>query len=184
MNIVLRCLFRAPAYLYRWRCGRLLGHRFLLLAHTGRHSGARHHTVLEVLAYRQDGPEFVVMSGFGRAVDWVRNIEATADAEVLSGSDSFTAAHRFLGAEEAVRVIAAYERGNRLAAPLVRLVLSRLLGWHYDGSDDERRRLVAQLPLVAFQPRAGDWLPGPIRRDPTGASRTEADQNPASGSAR
>ena len=40
-------------------------------------------------------------------------------------------------------------------APIVRRVLSRLLGWRYDGSEDARRRLVCQLPLVAFRPAAG-----------------------------
>jgi hypothetical protein len=40
-----------------------------------------------------------------------------------------------------------------LIAPIIRRVLSRLLGWHYDGSDDHRRRLAARLPFVAFRPR-------------------------------
>jgi hypothetical protein len=51
-------------------------------------------------------------------------------------------------------VLADYERRNRWIAPLVRWVLSRLVGWRYDGSDDARRRLAGQLPLVAFQPDA------------------------------
>ena len=38
LNAVVRGLFRAPVYLYRWRCGWLIGHRFLLLIHTGRHT--------------------------------------------------------------------------------------------------------------------------------------------------
>ncbi len=50
-------------------------------------------------------------------------------------------------------VVARYERRNRLIAPIIRSVPSRLLGWRYQGSDDERRRLFAQLPLVAFRPR-------------------------------
>jgi hypothetical protein len=51
-------------------------------------------------------------------------------------------------------VLADYERRNRWIAPLVRWVLSRLVGWRYDGSDDAHRRLAGQLPLVAFQPDA------------------------------
>ena len=62
---VLRRLFRAPEYFYRWRCGGLLGHRLLLLIHIGRRTGLRRHTVLEVLEYRKEGPEAVVMSAFG-----------------------------------------------------------------------------------------------------------------------
>ena len=53
---------------------------------------------------------------------------------------------------DAVEVLLRYERRNRVVAPLVRGVLSRLLGWRYTGTDGDRRRAVAQLPLVAFTP--------------------------------
>jgi hypothetical protein len=49
-------------------------------------------------------------------------------------------------------VFAAYERRNRLVSPVVRLVLSRLLGWRYDGTDSARRKAAEQLPSVAFRP--------------------------------
>jgi hypothetical protein len=133
LNPVLRGLFRAPVYLYRWRCGRLLGRRFMLLIHVGRRTGLRRETVLEVMEYRLEGPEVVVMS---------------------TGSRRFTADYRILGADEAVRVIAGYEQRNRLMAPIIRAVLSRLLGWRYVGSELDRRWLVAHLPLIAFRPRA------------------------------
>src|SRR5215471_15191337 len=139
LNRTLRCLFRAPAYLYRWKCSWLLGRRFLMLVHIGRRTGLRRYTVLEVIEYRKEGPEAVVMSAFGRNADWLRNIEANPGAEVIIGSRRF---------------IAGYERANRLVALVIRSVLSRLLGWRYDGSEDARSRLVKQLPLIAFRPAA------------------------------
>lgn len=153
LNPVLRGLFRAPVYLYRWRCGRLLGRRFLLLVHVGRRTGLRRETVLEVMEYRTKGPEVVVMSAFGPKADWLRNIKATSGAEVVIGSRRFTSTHRVLGVDEAVRVIAGYEQRNRLIAPIIRAVLSRLLGWRYVGSETDRRWLAAHLPLIAFRPR-------------------------------
>jgi hypothetical protein len=48
-------------------------------------------------------------------------------------------------------VVAGYERRNRLITLIIRIVLSRLLGWGYDGSEKARQRLVKQLPLVAFR---------------------------------
>jgi deazaflavin-dependent oxidoreductase (nitroreductase family) len=152
LNPALRVLFRAPANLYRWRCGRLLGHRFLLLIHTGRRTGLRRQTVLEVMEYRNDGPEAIVMSAFGLDADWLRNIRAAPEPEVIIGSCRFTATYRLLEADEAIRVIAGYERRNRFAAPIIRRVLSGLVGWRYTGSDKDRHRLAAQLPLVAFRP--------------------------------
>jgi deazaflavin-dependent oxidoreductase (nitroreductase family) len=146
-------VFRAPVFLYRWRCGWLLGHRFLLLSHVGRRTGLRRRTVLEVMEYRKQGPEAAVMSAFGPNADGLRNIEATPCPEVFIGTQHFAAAYRVLDVEEAISVVSGYEQRNRFIAPVVRSVLSRLLGWRYGGSESDRRRLVAQLPIIAFHSR-------------------------------
>ena len=150
----LRLLFHAPVHLYRWRLGRLLGRRFLLLIHIGRHSGMRRETVLEVLEYRPKGPEAIVMSAFGTKADWLRNIESNPTVEVIIGSRHFPAAHRFLKPDEAVEVLKGYLERNRLIARIVRLVLSELAGWNFEGSQEQCRRVVEQLPLIGFRPRS------------------------------
>jgi deazaflavin-dependent oxidoreductase (nitroreductase family) len=119
----------------------------------GRRSGRRYCTVLEIVEYREARPEAVVISACGPKADWLRNIEANLDPEVVIGPRRFTAVHRILGMEEAMRVMAGYERCNRFVAPIIRLVLSRLLGWRYDGFEEHRRRLAAELPFIAFRPR-------------------------------
>ena len=151
---ILWYLFRAPAYLYRSHLAWLFGKRIILLSHTGRRSGLRRHTVLEVVEYREEGPEVVVANGFGPDSDWVRNIQAKADEEVTVGSQHFAASHRFLDEAEAITVIRDYEYRNRFIAPIVRAGFSWLLGWKYHSSDSDRRRLVSQIPLLAFRPRS------------------------------
>jgi len=151
---ILWYLFRAPVYVYRWGLGRVFGHRCLLLTHIGRRTGIRHQTVLEVVTYRRDGPEVVVVNGFGPDCDWLRNIEAQPGEEVTVGSQRFDASHRFLGEEEAMKVIQAYEYRNRFITPIVRRGFGWLLGWQYHGGEIERRQLVRQLPLIAFRPAA------------------------------
>jgi len=84
-----------------------------------------------------------VLSGFGPGSDWLRNIQANGRAEVSIGRSSFPASYRVVPIEEAMAVFADYERRNRFAAPVVRLVLSRLLGWRYDGSESARRRVAS-----------------------------------------
>lgn len=145
-----RFLLRAPVSLYRWRCGWLLGRRFLLLIHTGRRTGQHYETVLEVMEIRETPREFVVMSGFGPNANWLRNIQATPGEEIVIGRERFVAAHRFLTPAEGAGVIARYEVHHPLIAPLIRLVLSKLLGWRYDGSPASRLRAAEQLPLIAF----------------------------------
>ncbi len=149
---MLRALFRAPIHLYHWHCGRLLGRRFLVLTHIGRRTGRRRETVLEVVEYRPCGPEIVVVSAYGRGADWLRNIEATPRTEIDIGDKHFAATYRILEEEEAVEVIRGYEHRNRLIGPIVRLGLGAFLGWRYRSSEGDRRRLVAQLPLIAFRP--------------------------------
>lgn len=153
---VVRHLLQAPVWLYRCKCGWLLGNRFLLLIHTGRHTGLRRRTVLEVMQFRAMASEAIVMSAWGRDADWLRNIEATPGPQVVIGSRRFIAAYRMLGAEEAAEVIAFYERRNRMIAPIVRAGLSWLLGWHYDGSEQARQRAAAQMPYIAFRPLRPD----------------------------
>ena len=94
------------------------------------------------------------MSAFGPNADWLRNIKATPGPEVVIGSQRFIAAYRVLGHEEAMQAIAGYEQRNWFIAPVIRLVLSHLLGWRYEGREGDRRRLVAGLPFIAFRPRS------------------------------
>ena len=149
---VLRIGLRIPIVLYRWDVGWLLGRRFLLLVHTGRRTGNRYETVVEVLFCNPESGEIVVMSGWGRSADWFRNVEAAEATQIMIGCQRFMAAHRVLDEVEAAGVLAGYEDRNRWMIPIIRRVLSALAGWTYDGSEQSRRSLVRQLPLVAFRP--------------------------------
>ncbi len=145
-------LLRAPARLYDWHLGWLLGRRFLRLTHVGRRSGRRYETVLEVVGENPRSGELIVVAGFGRSAGWYRNIQAGGAREVAVGMERFVPVHRLLEEPEAEAVLAAYERRNRLAVPVIRVVLSRLVGWRYDGSESARRALVRELPMVGLRP--------------------------------
>lgn len=153
---LVRRVARAPLVLYRWHLGWLLGHRFMLLVHTGRRTGLERRTVLEVVRYDGQTGQAVVVSGWGRTADWYRNIQARPASKVIVGRREFVPAHRDLTEDEAVSALAGYERRNRIAAPVIRRVFSRLTGWRYDGSDESRRRLARELPLVLFSPATGE----------------------------
>lgn len=149
-NPALRAVFRAPVRLYEHGFGWMLGTRFCCLTHVGRRSGRRYRTVLEVLGLR--GEEVIVIAGLGPSSDWFRNMRAGSSAHVQVGRAGFTAEYRVLSPAEAADVVADYERRNRLIQPVLRRVLTALVGWSYDGSQAARERLVRQLPLVAFRP--------------------------------
>jgi len=146
-------LLRIPVHLYHAGLGFLLGRRFLLLATTGRRTGRRREAVVEVMHYDYSTREAIVMAGWGARTGWLHNVEAGLAQEVRIGRERYVPAHRVLDPGEAAAVFADYERRNRLIAPIVRRVISGLVGWRYGGSPEARRRVVEQLPLVAFRPR-------------------------------
>jgi deazaflavin-dependent oxidoreductase (nitroreductase family) len=148
---LLRPLLRAPAFLYSVGVGRLLGHRFLLLTHRGRRSGRAYRTVLEVIEWEPAEEEAVVMSGFGPRSNWYLNALAGGAEQVRIGGSSFGPEARAIEPGEASALLAGYERRNRLLAPVVRSILSRLSGLDYDGSERARRELVGRLPLLGLR---------------------------------
>ncbi|MBX7435192.1 nitroreductase family deazaflavin-dependent oxidoreductase [Mycobacterium sp. Y57] len=145
---IVRAAFRAPIWLYDHGLGWLLGRRFVCLTHTGRRSGRRYRTVLEVVGHR--GSEYFVVAGFGRKADWYRNVTADPDVRFAVGRHDFTGHVRLPDDDEAAAIIADYEHRNRWVTPVVRAALSWLLGWRYDGSPEARARMVDELPVVAL----------------------------------
>jgi hypothetical protein len=83
-----RLAFRLPIWFYRLGLGGMLGTRFLLLSHTGRRSGQRRQTVLEVVRYDKESTTFKVAAGFGTKSDWYLNIHANQRVTVGCGRRS------------------------------------------------------------------------------------------------
>jgi deazaflavin-dependent oxidoreductase (nitroreductase family) len=146
-----RRLVKAPIRLYHWHLGSLLGHRFLLLEHCGRRSGRRYETVLEIVKWDRNEDIAFVVSGWGPAADWYRNVTAGTETRITVGNRRFPARHRLVPPDEAVQVLTDYEHRNRWVRPIINRVFGSLVGWQYDGSIAARRRLAEQLPMVAFQ---------------------------------
>lgn len=145
-------LLGLPRAIYGVGAGALLGHRFLLLVHRGRRTGRLHETVLEVLCWRGDVREAVVISGLGPRAQWLRNVAADGAVEVRIARERWPAVARHLQPEEAITVLIDYERRNRPLRPVIHRLLSQLSGLPYDGSPIAAEVVVRKLPLVAFRP--------------------------------
>ena len=143
---VWRRLLRLPIMLFRWHLGFLMGDRLLLLTHLGRISGRQYQTVIEVVEHDPVSRAYYVCSGTGPNADWYRNLLAHPPASVQVGNRRWLPRQRFLSQEEAAERFARYETKHRRMAG----VLLRSMGNSYDGTDQGRIDMMAEMPVVAF----------------------------------
>ena len=115
-----RTVLRAPIALYRAGLGGLLGHRLVLLAHTGRKSGLPRQVVLEVVGRGEETGSYVIASGYGERSQWYRNILATPAVRYQVGARKYEGTAVPFAPEESGRRLADYAaRHPRTAAKLM-----------------------------------------------------------------
>ncbi len=88
----------------------------------------------EVIGEDRDRHVLFVMVVLGRSAQWYRSVVAGGAVEIAIGRERFRPAYRELESVEATAGLGNYEQRNRAATPGVRVVLSRLVSWHCDGS--------------------------------------------------
>lgn len=159
---LLRVVFKLPLYLYRWRLGWLLGHRFVLLTHVGRKSGQVYQTVLEVIRYDPRTRKTVVISGYGARADWYRNLQAHPARRIETGRERYTPVQHFLDTAESYQELQDYRRRHPWLLQILLRWFGGLFGIQYEGQAATVRTLAAQTCLVAFRP--ADTAPGPGHR--------------------
>ncbi|CAM2979128.1 nitroreductase family deazaflavin-dependent oxidoreductase [Saccharomonospora xinjiangensis] len=143
-----RMLFRLPIHLYRLRLGWLFGRRLLLLHHTGRRTGLRRSTVIEVVRHL-DG-DYIVASGFGAGSDWYRNVLAHPEVTIVVRTTTMPAVATVVPVPDAEEFMTAYARRHPWIA---RQLCKRLMGFSVDGSDEGFREVGRRIPFVRFTPR-------------------------------
>ncbi|WP_240106461.1 nitroreductase family deazaflavin-dependent oxidoreductase [Streptomyces sp. MUM 203J] len=146
-----RLVLRAPIKLYRVGLGGLLGHRMVLLTHTGRKSGRPRQVVLEVVARLPEPGTYLIASGYGERSQWLRNILATPEVGYQVGWRRYRGTAVPLPPEESGRALADYARRHpRLAGRLMRSVgHAPRTPADFEALGADRRKGV---PLIALRP--------------------------------
>jgi deazaflavin-dependent oxidoreductase (nitroreductase family) len=138
-----RWIVRAPVWLYRARLGFVFGSRLLMLEHTGRATGARRYTVLEVVS-RPRPAAYVIASGFGSRAQWFRNVRVDPNVRVyVGGRRPVPARARLLTSEETSSALAAYAVGHPRAWAMLKPVFETTLGARIDNGG-------TTLPMIAL----------------------------------
>ncbi len=146
-----RLAFRLPIWLYRLQLGWLLGDRFLMLTHIGRKSGLPRQTVLEVVRHDRASDTYIIVSGYGERVDWLRNIQHNPNVLVQSGGRRLEMVAERQPLDVAVDELYSYAQRHPHA---FRTIAKLLIGQQLDGSAESYRRLAAAVPLIALRRRA------------------------------
>ncbi len=146
---ILRRLLRLPLWIYRARLGWLLGGRILVLTHTGRTSGRRYQTPLEVVGHDRTDGAYIVAAGWGEQAGWYRNVRRTPEAEIAVGRRRLAVRAARLPVEEAERTLREYARLH----PRTFHVLANLMLERRERRSGTNVHLLARtIPLVALRP--------------------------------
>jgi len=141
-----RSALHIPVHLYNWKLGFLLGSRFILIDHTGRKSGKAYQTPVEVVTHDRDSGEYIVCSGTGPKADWYQNLVACPASAVQVKNRSWEPSQRILTQQESSDYFKGYEYEHPKAAKR----LLKTMGREYDGTDDGRFTMIADMPMIAF----------------------------------
>lgn len=142
-----RALFRAPIWVYRAHLGFLFGHRLVYLATRGRRSGLRRDVVVEVTEYNALAGKLVVMSGWGAASDWYRNLRAGPAVAIRLATRTYPAPpHHFLDHDQAAMLLDRYRRAH----PWTWRQLAASMGLPRNPDDVQLEAAASQLRAVAF----------------------------------
>ena len=145
---LLHHLLRLPVWLYRAHLGWVLGGRILVLTHTGRRSGRRYRTALEVVAHDRLTDTYIVAAGWGEQAGWYRNLQHAPDAEIAVGRRTLAVHAERLAAEQAERTLCDYARKHPWTFRILADLLLERPEQHPSASV-----LAQTLPLVALQRR-------------------------------
>lgn len=149
-NGFLRFFLRFPVWLYRLHLGGLMGKDFLLLHHIGRKSGQARETVIQIIRYEQDRDLCVVLSGWGSASDWLRNLQQTPDARITLGNRTLRVRAVILPEAEAAGELLDYSQHQPAA---FRAISTRVVGHNIVASPESCHELAKHIPVVVFHPQ-------------------------------
>lgn len=147
---ILRALLRAPILLYRWNLGWMLGGRFLLLSHTGRKSGLKRETVIEVVSYDKATGAYYVAAAWRDQSDWYRNLQQDPTVGVQVRNRSFPARAEEVATQEGEARLWDYARKHPTA---FRELVMVMLGERMPPSKETCRKVAELVPVISLSPQ-------------------------------
>ncbi|MCB0101762.1 MAG: nitroreductase family deazaflavin-dependent oxidoreductase [Anaerolineales bacterium] len=153
-NAFLKFFYKAPLIMHKIGLGgweKLIGAEWMLITTTGRKSGKRRETMVDVMDYDKTTDTYYIEAAYGIHADWYKNIQVNPVFEAQVGRRKFKARARILAEKDTGEVLVQFFRRK----PAYTRSVMAMVGMKFEG-EDELRELGKNLTLLAVEPTPHD----------------------------
>lgn len=151
---LLRFFFKVPLFMHKLGFGgweRLIGAQWMLLTTTGRKTGKRRETLVDVMDYDKATDIYYIEAAYGSYADWFKNIQTTPRFEAQVGRRKFSAHAEILTEGDTGEMLVQFFRRK----PAYTRSVMAMVGMKFK-DEEELRTLGKNLTLLSVKPVSAD----------------------------
>lgn len=149
-NPLLKLFFKFPLLLHKIGLGgweKLIGAEWMLLSTTGRKTGRRRDSMVDVMDYDAESDTYYIEAAYGSRADWFKNIQANPVFDAQVGRRKFKATAEELSGKDTGEALVRFFRRK----PAYTRSVMAMVGMKFK-DEDELRKLGENLTLLAVKP--------------------------------
>ncbi|HNK63809.1 MAG TPA: nitroreductase family deazaflavin-dependent oxidoreductase [Anaerolineales bacterium] len=153
-NSLMKFFFKIPLFMHKIGFGgweRLIGAEWMLITTTGRKSGKRRETMVDVMDYDKPTDTYYIEAAYGARADWYKNIQSTPVFEAQVGQRKFKAQASELDAKGTGEMLVQFYRRK----PAYTRSVMAMVGMKFK-NEEELREIGNKLTLLAVRPLSPD----------------------------
>jgi deazaflavin-dependent oxidoreductase (nitroreductase family) len=147
---LLKFFFKVPVWVHKMGFGgweRLIGAQWMLITTTGRKTGKRRQTMVDVMDHDKATDTYYIEAAYGARADWYKNIQSNPIFEAQVGRRKFKARAGALTTEGAGEMLVQFYRSK----PAYTRSVMAMAGMKFK-DEDELRVIGKDLTLLAVKP--------------------------------
>ncbi|MBK6794115.1 MAG: nitroreductase family deazaflavin-dependent oxidoreductase [Anaerolineales bacterium] len=144
--------FKIPLFMHKLGFGgweRLIGAQWMLIATTGRKTGKRRETLVDVMDYNPTTDTYYIEAAYGSHADWFKNIQANPLFNAQVGRRKFIAQAEILNEGDTGEILVQFFRRK----PAYTRSVMAMVGMKFK-DEDELRVLGKNLTLLVVKPQS------------------------------
>lgn len=144
--------FKIPLFMHKLGFGgweRLIGAQWMLIATTGRKTGKRRETLVDVMDYNPTTDTYYIEAAYGSHADWFKNIHANPLFNAQVGRRKFIAQAEILNEGDTGEILVQFFRRK----PAYTRSVMAMVGMKFK-DEDELRVLGKNLTLLVVKPQS------------------------------